>query len=176
MTTTLVRRPDSSEYAPSFHGYVSLVPDGDALAWLRSGGRELVELLSRVPEARGGDRYAPGKWSIREVIGHVIDAERIFTYRALRIARGDETPLASFDENTYVPTSGAEARSVADLVRELAAVRESSALMFESFPADAWERRGTASGKSISVRALLYITAGHAAHHLKLFRERYGLR
>jgi hypothetical protein len=175
MTTTLPARPDASEYAPYFHKYVSLLPDGDIRAQLRSSGRELVELLARVPEERGGHRYAPEKWSIREVVGHLIDGERIFTYRALRIARGDQTPLPPFDENAYVETAGSDARTLSDLVRELAAVRESSALLFDSLPADAWERRGVMSGNGVSVRALAYITAGHAIHHLRLLRERYGV-
>jgi uncharacterized damage-inducible protein DinB len=175
MTTTLRTRPAASEYAPFYHGYVEAVPDGDIVELLRSGGRELVEAIGRIPEDRGGFRYGPEKWSIREVLGHLIDAERIFSYRALRVGRGDRTPLASFDENAYVKTAGSDARTIADLVRELAAVREATVLLFESLPDEAWGEQGVASGKDVSLRALAYITAGHARHHLRILRERYAI-
>jgi hypothetical protein len=173
MTTLARSRPDASEYAPFYHGYVSNVPEGDVVALLRDGGRELMDSIGAIPEERGGYRYGEDKWTIREVVGHLTDAERIFTYRALRIARGDATPLAQFDENEYVRTAGSEQRSLAGLLRELVVVREASVLLFESLPEDAWVRRGIASGKEISVRALAYITAGHARHHLRILRERY---
>jgi hypothetical protein len=175
-TTTLRARPAASEYAPFYHGYVSSVPDGDVVELLRSGGRELLESIGRIPEDRGGYRYAPEKWTIREVIGHLIDAERIFSYRALRVARGDRTPLASFDENQYVNTAGSNARTIADLRRELGAVREASLLLFESLPDEAWGRSGVASGNEVSLRALAYIVAGHSRHHLRILRERYGVQ
>ena len=175
MTTSFRSRPATSEYAPFYHGYVASVPEGDVVELLRSGGRELVDTIRRIPEERAGHRYGPEKWSIRQVIGHLIDAERIFTYRALRVARGDRTPLASFDENEYVKTAGSDARTIADLVRELAAVREATVLMFESLPDEAWARRGVASGNDVSLRALAYITAGHARHHLRILRERYAV-
>jgi len=175
MTTTLRTRPAASEYAPFYHGYVEAVPDGDIVELLRSGGRELVEAIGRISEDRGGFRYGPEKWSIREVLGHLIDAERIFSYRALRVGRGDRTPLASFDENAYVKTAGSDARTIADLVRELAAVREATVLLFESLPDEAWGEQGVASGKDVSLRALAYITAGHARHHLRILRERYAI-
>ena len=175
MTTTLRARPDVSEYAPFYHGYVQAVPEGDIVELLRSGGQELLDAVGRIPEDRGGFRYGPEKWSIREVLGHLIDAERIFSYRALRVARGDHTPLASFDENAYVKTAGSDARTIADLVRELRAVRESTVLLFQSLPDDAWGQRGVASGKDVSLRALAYITAGHARHHLRILRERYSI-
>jgi hypothetical protein len=176
MASSLRARPESSEYAPFYHGYVASVPEGDVVAFLRQGGRELLDTVAAVPEDRGGFRYADGKWSIREVIGHVIDAERIFTYRALRVGRGDTTPLPAFDENEYVKMAGSDARTLANLAREFGAVRESSVQLFESLPDDAWGRSGVASGKNISVRALAYITTGHAMHHLKILRERYGVR
>jgi hypothetical protein len=138
MATSLRARPEPSEYAPFYHGYVASVPEGDVVALLREAAATLLDAVAAVPEDRGGFRYAEGKWSIREVIGHMIDAERIFTYRALRVARGDTTPLAAFDENEYVKTAGSEARTLSNLARELGAVRESSVQLFESFPADAW--------------------------------------
>jgi hypothetical protein len=171
MTTTLRARPDASEYAPFYHGYVASVPEGDVIELLRSGGRELLDVIGRISDDRGGYRYGPEKWSIREVIGHLIDAERIFSYRALRVARGDRTPLPGFEENGYVQSAGSDARTIADLTRELGAVRESTVLLFESLPDDAWGRSGVASENEVSVRALAYITAGHARHHLRILRE-----
>ncbi|HEX7977632.1 MAG TPA: DinB family protein [Gemmatimonadaceae bacterium] len=176
MASSLRTRPAASEYAPFYQGYVASVPEGDVVTLLRQSGRELLDAVAAIPEDRGGFRYADGKWSIREVIGHLIDAERIFTYRALRIARGDTTPLAAFDENEYVKTADSDARTLSNLARELGALRESSVQLFESLPDDAWGRFGVASGKDISVRALAYITAGHAMHHLRILRERYGVR
>jgi uncharacterized damage-inducible protein DinB len=176
MASSLRTRPESSEYAPFYHKYVESVPDVDVVTALRQGGRELLDTVASIPEDRGGFRYAEGKWSIREVIGHVIDGERIFTYRALRMARGDTTPLAQFDENEYVKTAGSDSRTLSNLSREFGAVREASVQLFESLPDEAWGRFGVASGKDISVRALAYITAGHAMHHLRILRERYGVR
>ena len=173
MPTSLRARPHSSEYAPFYHGYISGVPEGDVIAILRDGGRELHDALAAIPEQRGGFRYAEGKWTVRQVIGHLIDAERIMCYRALRIARGDATPLAGFEEDDYVRTAGSDERTLASLLRELSVLRESSVQLFESFPSDAWVRRGTANGKEISVRALAYIVAGHAKHHLAILHERY---
>jgi uncharacterized damage-inducible protein DinB len=175
MTTTLRARPEPTEYAPFYHGYVTSVPEGDVVALLRSSGRELLDALGRIPETRGGHRYGPDKWTIREVVGHLIDAERIFTYRALRVARGDRTPLAAFDENDYVKTVGSDARTLASLTRELGAVREATVELFESLPDEAWSRSGVASGKDVSLRALAYIVTGHAMHHLRILRERYGV-
>jgi len=175
MTTSLHVRPDSSEYAAYYEPYVAGVPDGDVVDVLREGGRELMTALAAIPEERGGHRYAEGKWSIREVIGHLIDAERIFSYRALWIARGDATPLPGFEEKDFVRTAGSDARTLASLLAELRAVRESSVRLFQSLPEEAWTRRGVASGNGVSVRALVYIVAGHSAHHLRVLRERYGV-
>jgi hypothetical protein len=168
-------RPAGSEYASFYHGYVERVPEGDVLAIMRASGDELRLATTGIDESRGGHRYADGKWTVREVLGHMIDAERIFAYRALRIARGDATPLPGFDENAYVRTAGADARTVASLVQEQGAVRDASVQLFASFPDEAWMRRGTASGAEISVRALAYILAGHGLHHLRILRERYGV-
>jgi hypothetical protein len=175
MTTSLRTRPAASEYAPFFHRYVDQVPEGDVVELLRTGGRELLEAIRRIPEPRGEYRYGPDKWTIREVVGHLIDAERIFSYRALRMARGDRTPLAPFDENAYVKTAGSDARTLADLARELEVVREASVLLFASLPGDAWALAGIASEREVSVRALAYITDGHSRHHLRILRERYGV-
>lgn len=175
MTAASYPRPDETEYAPFYASYVAAVPEGDIVEVTRSGGRELASALAAIPEAKGGHRYADGKWTVGEVIGHMIDAERIFTYRILRVARGDQTPLASFDEDAYVRTAASESRTIAGLAKEMAAVRDSTVLLLESLPAESWSNRGTSSGKSVSVRALAYITAGHTAHHLKVIHDRYSL-
>lgn len=173
MTAVAATRPDATEFAPFYSGYVAGVPEGDILTILRRGGDEWEAVLAELPEARADYRYADGKWSIKQVIGHVSDAERIFTYRALRIARGDQSPLASFDENAYAETAGSDRRTLSALAAELRVVREATVALFNSLPDDAWTRTGTASGRTVSVRALAYITAGHAQHHLKILRERY---
>jgi hypothetical protein len=172
-TQTQSPRPDATEYPPFYARYVAGVPETDVVAALRDSGREIDAVLGAIPDARGGFRYGPDKWTIREVIGHMIDAERIFGYRALRLARGDATPLPGFEENDYARAAGSDARSLADLVDELRIVRESTVRLFQSFPADAWMRRGVVNGREVSVRALAYITAGHARHHLGVLRERY---
>ncbi len=175
MTTLRQARPDATEYAPFYATYVADVPEGDVVAALRASGTEILAVLATIPAARGGHRYAPDKWTVREVIGHVIDAERIFTYRALRLARADATPLPGFEENDYVRSAGADARTLADLVHELRVVRESTVCFFESLPDAAWARRGVVNGREVSVRALAYITAGHARHHRAVLRERYAV-
>ena len=168
-------RPAPAEYAPYYSTYVDLVPAGDVIALLRANGEDIVAMLAAVPESRGGFRYAAGKWSIREIVGHLIDAERIFSYRALRIARGDTTPLASFDENIFAAAAGSDGRTLTDLLDEVSAVRESTVRLFASLPASAWTRVGVASDKEVSVRALAHITLGHSIHHLRVLAERYGL-
>lgn len=178
MTVATVRptvRPAAEEFAPFYAGYVAEAPEGDILATLERQGRETAALLRGVDEARALTRYAPGKWSIKEVIGHLADAERIFAYRALRIGRADQTPLASFEEDAYVAAAGFDARPLAELVAELEAVRAATVALFRGFDAAAWERRGTASGKTISVRALAWIVAGHERHHVRVLGERYGV-
>lgn len=169
----MIPRPDASEHLPYYGKYVDRVPDGDLLQTLRAQLDETLALVRGLPEERGGHRYAPGKWSIREVLSHVIDAERIFAYRALRIGRGDATPLASFDENAYAAASNADARTLADLAEELAHVRLGNLALFRSLDDEALARRGTASGGDVSVRALAWIIAGHERHHVALLRERY---
>ncbi|MFI5257253.1 MAG: DinB family protein [Gemmatimonadales bacterium] len=173
MTTAIRSRPDATEHDPYFARYIDTVPAGNVTTILREDGKELYAALAAIPESRGDFRYAADKWSVREVIGHLIDAERVFAYRALRIARGDSTPLASFDQDSYVRTAGSDQRTIADLAAELRAVRDGSVALFASLREEAWDRKGTASGKTISVRALAYIVAGHSRHHLKILRERY---
>lgn len=166
-------RPDATEHPAYFAKYIELVPEGDVLATLEAQRDELARTFGTIPEARGDFAYAPGKWTIKELLCHVIDAERVFAYRAMRFARGDQTPLPGFDENVWAPASGANDRTLADLVEELMAVRGATLALFRHLPADSAGRRGVASGKDVSVRALAYVIAGHPAHHLRVLRERY---
>jgi hypothetical protein len=168
-------RPGTDEYAPSFASYVARIADDeDVVAVLASQLIQVVARLAGIPEARGDYRYAPGKWSIKEVVGHLCDTERVFAYRALRIARGDTTPLPSFDDRAYVPEMRAGERTLADLTREWGDVRRATIALFQNLPAPAWRRRGVASDQPISVRALAYIIAGHVRHHVAVLDARYG--
>jgi len=166
-------RPDSTEYAPYYGKYIEHVPTGDVVETLSTQHEETLDLLQGIGEGKAGHRYAPGKWSIREVVGHVSDAERIFSYRALRFARADETALASFDENAFVTNASFDDRTLASLVDEFEAVRRATVLLFASLNATEWLRRGTASNNPMSVRAAAWVIAGHERHHLALLRQRY---
>jgi uncharacterized damage-inducible protein DinB len=172
-TATPITRPRDDEYVPYYDRYISLVPDGDIVEILRTQIAETLSLLRSIPEERASHRYAPGKWSIKEVVGHVSDAERIFAYRALRIARADATPLPGFDENAYVPAGNFESRTLASMANELEAVRRASIAFFETLDVDAAARRGTANNAEVSARALAYIVAGHERHHVNILKDRY---
>ena len=170
----MIARPDASEHAPYYARYVDGVPDGDLLSILEAQLNQVLSFARGLPEARGGHRYAEGKWSIREVLGHLVDCERIFAYRALRIARGDTTPLAGFDENPYVQAGRFDARTLADLADEYEAVRRATLHLFRHLDDVAVNRRGTANGTEVSVRALAWIIAGHERHHLGMLRGVYS--
>ncbi len=170
-----VDRPEPGEIPPHFVGYVSKVTESDPVAVLASQIDVTTGLLRGLSEADALKRYAPGKWSVKEVVGHLADTERIMAYRALRIARGDETPLPGFDEKAYVPPAKFDARPLAELVADFRTVRTATLGLFKSFDGDAWRRRGTASGKPISVRALGYVIPGHERHHVEVLKTRYGL-
>lgn len=166
--------PETDEYAPSLAGYVGRLDRGeDVMAVLTGQLEQVAELASRFGEARGDYRYAPGKWTVKQVIGHLSDSERIFAYRALRIARGDETPLAGFDEQVYAPEMHAEARALTDMVAEWRDVRRATLSLLRGLPAAAWTRRGTANGRSMSTRAAAWVIAGHTRHHAAVLQERY---
>jgi hypothetical protein len=173
MATVSPARPAPSEYNAFYQTYVGVVPDGDLLGTLAAQIERTSATLAGVPEARADFRYAAGKWSVKEVIGHVADAERVFSYRALRIARGDTTPLAGFDENAWIPFGEFDRRTLADLAAELRAVRTATLGLFGGLTAEAWLRRGTASEHPISARALAWILAGHERHHMRVLEERY---
>lgn len=173
---TLSTRPDATEHIEYFGRYTALVPDGSIAETLRKQMDETSALLARVPAAKEEHRYADGKWSVKEVVGHLVDAERIFAYRALRIARADQTPLPGFEENDYVPAGNFGARSLKSLAAEFRAVREATLHLVDGLDEAALLRRGTASGNPVSARALIWIVAGHERHHVALLKERYEIK
>ena len=168
-----MKRPEAGEYAEHYATYISKVPGTNVLGILESQRLHMSQLFAGRSERDGNFRYAPGKWTIKEVLGHITDTERIFTYRALRIARGDQTPLPGFEQDDFVKNGGFAARTLADLVEEFAAVRGASVALFRSFDDQAWSRRGVASQKQVTVRALGFITAGHQIHHRMILEEQY---
>jgi uncharacterized protein (TIGR03083 family) len=176
MSPFAIGRPEADEIPPHFVGYIGKVTESDPVAVLASQIDVTAALLRGLSDAAALKRYAPGKWSVKEVVGHLADTERIMAYRALRIARGDETPLPGFDENAYVPPAKFDARPLAELVADFRTVRSATLGLFKSFDADAWRRRGTASGKPISVRAVGYMIPGHERHHVEILKARYGLK
>ena len=169
----MLSRPNPDEYFEYYGRYIALVPDGDVRDHLRTQLAETLALLSAVPDARADQAYGAGKWTLKEAILHMSDTERVFAYRTLRIARGDVTPLPGFEQDEWVPHSCANDRPLTSLLLEFASVRAATLALFDSLPAAAWLRKGTASGHAISTRALAYIAAGHERHHLAIIRERY---
>jgi uncharacterized damage-inducible protein DinB len=167
------KRPQSNDYAPYYGKYVMLVPDGDFLEILETQLREMKLLLEPLTDEQGDFRYAPGKWSIKETLGHVNDAERVFAYRLLCITRGDQTPLPSFEQDDYVKVSNSSARKLSDLLEEFTAIRCSTVALIRSLDDASWLRRGTASGKEVSVLAMAFIIVGHALHHRTVFEKQY---
>jgi hypothetical protein len=169
-----MHRPGPTEYAPFYAGYIAHVPEEDVLAALETQLADMLALLRAVPEAQGNVRHAPYTWSVKEVVGHLIDGERIFGYRALRFSRGDTTPLPGFDENEYARAAEFDRLPLRDLIDELEAVRRSNVWLFRNLPAEAWQRSGQANGTPVSVRALAYILVGHGRHHTAILRKRLG--
>jgi uncharacterized damage-inducible protein DinB len=169
----MVARPDPVEYAPYYDRYISLISGPDILGTLDAQRRETMLLLSGRDEADGDFRYAPGKWNAKEVLGHVCDAERIFAYRALRIARADPTPMAGFEQDDYVKNGPFAQAPLAELVEDYIAVRRATITLFRSLGEDAWTRRGVANNNEVTVRALAYIIAGHEVHHRRILEKNY---
>jgi hypothetical protein len=165
--------PDRTEAAEYYFTYIDQVGLGDICAVLRTQADETVAFLRSISDERSLYRYAPDKWSIRQTVGHVNDAERVFVFRALWFARGFDSPLPSFDQNVAVSTAYSDERSWQSHVDEFRAIRAATLAFFENLPDDAWMRRGVASGNAVTVRALAYIVAGHVAHHMKILHERY---
>jgi hypothetical protein len=166
-------RPEAGEYAPYYDKYISLIAGDDILVNLEQQSLETAALLSVGKEAEGDFRYAAGKWSVKEVLGHVIDAERVFAYRALRIARNDQTPIEGFEQDDYVKYGPFGQCSLAALVEEFASVRKATLFLFRNLDDAAWVRRGVANKNEVSVRAIAYIIAGHELHHRRILQEKY---
>ncbi|HXK12608.1 MAG TPA: DinB family protein [Vicinamibacteria bacterium] len=170
-----MQRPSDTEYAPFYAGYVALVPETDVLAALEGQVGEIRRRLAPVTGERERQRYAEGKWSIRQVLGHLVDGERVFGYRAFCFSRGEAASLPSFDENQYVAAAGTDRIPLLELVEELALVRQSNLAFLRRLGEGEWGRVGTASGKAVTVRALAFVMAGHPRHHLNVLRDRYGV-
>ena len=173
MENMKISAPDASEYAEFYETYVSLVDREDVLNALEEQTAQTQSLLARIPEEKGVFRYAEGKWSIRELIGHIIDTERIMAYRALRFARNDPTPIDGFNQEPYIANAAFDAVPIATLADELQHVRAANIRLFRNLPPEAWSRQGVASENPVTVRALAYIIAGHELHHLNVLKDRY---
>ncbi|MGH9462730.1 MAG: DinB family protein [Vicinamibacteria bacterium] len=168
-----MQRPDPSEYHEYYHRYIDKVPEGDVIVLLSTELEQTLALLGRVPSERADYRYTSDKWSIKEVVGHVIDSERMFAYRALSFARNDPASLPSFEQEQYARFSNASRRPLRELAEELEWVRKSNLLLFKSFDEGMWTRRGIASDVSFTVRTFPYIIVGHEIHHRRVLEERY---
>jgi DinB superfamily len=169
----MITPPEATEYQSYYGRYISLVPGRDLAQTLEAQLKESLPTFRTIDERKSLHRYAPGKWSIKEVLGHLIDAERIFTYRALRFARRDPTPLPGFDQDPYVAAANFDSRPWDDSVAEFEHVRRSTILFFRALAPEELLRSGTASQSSVTVRALGYIIAGHELHHMAIIRDRY---
>jgi hypothetical protein len=166
-------RPARSEYDPYYEGYVSLVPEADIIPALENQIDEISELFEKVPEERGTFAYEDGKWTIKELLSHLIDGERMFAYRVFRIARGDKTPIEGFEQDGYIENSHANGRPIAELMEEFTLLREANLILFENLEDEDWVRTGTANNVEISVRSLAWIMVGHVRHHMSILRSRY---
>lgn len=173
MGDSVIQKPDHEEYSTFYAGYVNLVPSGDVKDVLQVQLNETLGLLEGLTESKQAFRYAEGKWSIAEVLGHIIDTERVMSYRLLRIARGDTTPLAGFDQDAFVQGGGFDHIPFVELLREYEAVRRSTIAMLHNLSVEALALVGNANGNPVSARALSYIIAGHERHHMNVLKERY---
>jgi uncharacterized damage-inducible protein DinB len=168
-----LQRPETGEHDPYYQKYIARVPDGDFVEILARQADETLGILRELPDNAADQAYAAGKWSIKEVIGHLCDSERIFGYRLLRIGRGDQTPMEGFDENAYTPAGEFGARTLASMLEEFAAVRAATITLIAGLPNDGWSKSGIANNTPISARALAYIIAGHELHHREILLTRY---
>jgi hypothetical protein len=173
MSISLIARPEANEYAPYYEKYVSLVPDGKIIEILEQQLEKTLALFGTLSEEKGNFRYAPEKWSIKQLVGHLSDTERIFAYRALRFARNDRHPLEGFEQDDYIANADFDGCRLSDLVTEFGYVRKSSIYLLRHLSDEAWRRHGVASDNEVSVRALAYMLAGHELHHLNVLSERY---
>jgi DinB superfamily len=170
---TVSARPEANEYASFYQTYVSKVLGNDIVAILEAQRLQMAQLFAARSEREGNFRYAPGKWTVKDTLGHIIDSERIFAYRALRIARQDTTPLSGFEQDDYVRAGRFGERSLTDLAEEFGLVRSATVALFRPLGEEAWARRGSANKNEVSVRALAYIIAGHELHHREILQDRY---
>lgn len=168
-------RPEQGDYNPYFDNYIALVKGENILPVLENNLRTTEAFLKSIPEENGDYSYAEGKWSVKQVIIHISDTERVFAYRALTIARGDKTPLPGYDENIWANNCAAEKRTLTDVAAEFLSVRQSTIDLVKSFDDEQLSRKGTTNNNPASVIALLYVIAGHELHHLNVLKERYGL-
>jgi hypothetical protein len=173
MTVSTAIRPAAGEYAPYYDKYLTQVTEASPVQALENQLEDMKPLLQSLTETQGGHRYAPGKWTIKQVLGHLIDCERVFAYRALRFARADRTELPGFEENDYAENGGYDRRPLKEIADELLAVRQANLALFRGLDDAAWTRSGIANGSEMSVRAVAFVIAGHGRHHVKLLRERY---
>ncbi len=169
----MVARPEPGEYAAHYEKYIALVPGNDVLGALEAQRLQMIQLFAARSERDGNFRYAPDKWTVKEVLGHVSDTERIFAYRAMRIARADKTPIEGFEQDDYVRNGSFNERPLADLAEEFAHVRGASIALLRGLAGDAWLRRGVANKNEVTVRALAFVIAGHELHHRRILEERY---
>ncbi len=168
-----LQKPSKDEYAPYYEKYISLLPEGDIIAILEQQIGPTLALLRGLDDLQGLKRYAEGKWSVKEVVGHLIDSERVFAYRALRFARNDQTELPGYEQDDFIHNSNFDAVPMADLAAELEHVRRANVLMFRSLEEQAWSRRGIANEDVASVRAIAHMIAGHELHHVSVLKGRY---
>ena len=166
-------KPSANEYAPYYGRYIDLVPAGDIVEILQQQMIATLNFFTSLTEEKASHRYAPGKWSIKEIVGHIVDSERIFAYRALRFARNDKSPLMGFEQDDYVINGDFDRRELSDLIKEYEHVRRASIDLFKALKEEAWERQGEASEAEVSVRALAWIICGHELHHEGVVRTKY---
>ncbi len=169
-------KPEKAEYDAYYEKYISLVDENSLLESLAAQPDELHSLFYGLPDEQGSYAYADGKWTIKEVLGHLIDGERMFAYRIFRISRGDTTPIEGFEQDGYIENAYSNSRGIADLINEFRLLREANIFMLKNLKEEDWRRMGNASGLTISVRALAYIMAGHVIHHVNILRIRYLAR
>lgn len=169
----MIKRPEDSEYPPFYKTYISLIRTEDILYLLENQGDGFFAFIKEIEDSKADYRYAEGKWSVREVVGHIIEVERIMAYRALAISRGDQQSLPGMDENLYIEKSNYRNISLNDLAEEFKHVRKGNIYLFNSFTKEMVERKGIANGSEITVAALIYIAAGHLNHHVQILRDRY---
>jgi uncharacterized damage-inducible protein DinB len=173
MENLKISRPETEEFDSYYERYISLVADGDVIYSLKTQITKTLDVLAEINAEKADFRYAEGKWSVKELVGHIIDSERIFAYRALRVARGDQTPIEGYEQDDYIKNAEFARCNLRDLAEEFALVRRANVLMFQNLSEAAWHRRGIANNNEISVRALAYIAAGHEIYHINILKERY---